>query len=62
MNSMRVKAQQALGISGELTFASEQKIADSLDCPVGSLGPVGIGIPVIVDHSAAALSRFLLWR
>ena len=53
-----VKAQQALGISGELTFASEQKIADSLGCPVGSLGPVGIGIPVIVDHSAAALADF----
>ena len=53
-----VKAQQALGLSGEITFASEKQITQALDCSVGSLGPVGMDIPVIVDHSAAALADF----
>jgi len=53
-----VKAQRALGIESELTFASEQQIIDQLNCPVGSLGPVNLDIPMIVDHSAAALSDF----
>jgi prolyl-tRNA synthetase len=53
-----VKAQQVLGLNGELIFASEQQIIDTLGCPVGSLGPVNIDIPIIVDHSAALLSDF----
>ena len=55
----QVKAQKALGIEAELTFATEQQIIDQLNCPVGSLGPVGLDIPFIVDHSAAALSDFI---
>ena len=54
-----VKAQKILGVDTELTFASEQQIKDQLNCPVGSLGPVGLGIPLIVDHSAAALTDFV---
>jgi len=54
-----VKAQKVLGIDSELTFASEQQILDQLNCPVGSLGPVNLQIPIIVDHSAAALSDFV---
>jgi len=54
-----VKAQKALGIDSELTFATEQQIAEQLNCTVGSLGPVDLAIPTIVDHSAAALSDFV---
>ena len=54
-----VKAQKILGLDTELTFASEKQILDQLNCPVGSLGPVNIGIPFIVDHSAAALTDFV---
>lgn len=53
-----VKAQKVLGLDSELTFASEQDIATALNCQVGSLGPVNINIPTIVDHSAAALANF----
>ena len=48
-----------MGLDTELTFASEKQILDQLNCPVGSLGPVNIGIPFIVDHSAAALTDFV---
>ena len=54
-----VKAQKILGLDTELSFASEQQILDQLKCPVGSLGPVGLNIPLIVDHSAANLVDFV---
>ena len=54
-----VKAQKVLGLDGDLTFASEKQILDQLKCPVGSLGPVDLNIPLIVDHSAAALTDFV---
>jgi prolyl-tRNA synthetase len=54
-----VKAQKILGVDTELTFATEQQVLDQLNCPVGSLGPVDLGIPFIVDHSAAALTDFV---
>ena len=54
-----VKAQKILGMDTELTFASEQQVLDQLNCPVGSLGPVDLDIPLIVDHSAAALTDFV---
>ena len=54
-----VKAQKILGQDTELTFASEKQILYQLNCPVGSLGPVDLGIPLIVDHSAAALTDFV---
>ena len=54
-----VKAQEILGLDTELTFASEKQILDQLNCPVGSLGPVDLNIPLIVDHSAANLVDFV---
>ncbi|MGB2105915.1 MAG: proline--tRNA ligase [Porticoccaceae bacterium] len=54
-----VKAQKVLGLDSELNFASEKQILDQLKCPIGSLGPVGLNIPLIVDHSAAALTDFV---
>ena len=54
-----IKAQNALGLDTELCFATEQQIVDQLKCPVGSLGPVDLNIPLILDHSAAALTDFI---
>jgi prolyl-tRNA synthetase len=54
-----VKAQKVLGLNSELTFATEKQVLDQLKCPVGSLGPVDLNIPLIVDHSAAALTDFV---
>ncbi|MGB1333557.1 MAG: proline--tRNA ligase [Porticoccaceae bacterium] len=54
-----VKAQKILGLDTELTFATEKQILNQLKCPVGSLGPVNLNIPLIIDHSAAALTDFV---
>ena len=54
-----VKAEKLSGIFAPLTMASEQQIEDTLNCTIGSIGPVGINIPVIVDASAAHLADFV---
>ncbi|MFQ3189187.1 MAG: prolyl-tRNA synthetase [Paraglaciecola sp.] len=54
-----VKAEKLTGISAPLTMASEQQIEDALNCAIGSLGPVGMTIPIIVDASAAHLADFV---
>ena len=54
-----VKAQHALGLSSEITFATEEQIKTALNCAPGSLGPVNLNLPMVVDHSAAQLSDFV---
>ena len=53
-----VKAQHALGLSSEITFATEAQIKANLNCSPGSLGPVGLSLPMVVDHAAAKLTDF----
>jgi len=54
-----VKAEKLEAIASPLQFASEQEILDATGCKPGSLGPVGLSIPVFTDHSAAALADFV---
>ena len=54
-----VKAQHALGLKTEITFATEAQIKATLNCSPGSLGPVNLDLPMVVDHSAAQLSDFV---
>ena len=53
-----LKAEKLSGVASPLTFASEEQVKQQLGCSVGSLGPVGLDIPVIVDRSAAHLADF----
>lgn len=53
-----IKAEKLPQVLSPLTFASDQEIQSLLHCNPGSLGPVGLSIPVLVDHSAAALADF----
>jgi prolyl-tRNA synthetase len=54
-----IKAQHALGLCSEITFASEEQIKSALNCAPGSLGPVNLNLPMIVDRSAAQLNNFV---
>ena len=54
-----VKATRLEGVRNPLCFASEADIQEHLHCSVGSLGPVGLEIPFIVDASAAVLADFV---
>ena len=54
-----LKAQKLPGILSPLTFASEQEIEKQIGCKPGSIGPLGLDIPMMVDHAAAHLADFV---
>jgi prolyl-tRNA synthetase len=54
-----IKAENHPAVATPLTFATQQQIRDAAGCGAGSLGPVGLSIPVIVDHAAAQLADFI---
>jgi len=53
-----IKAEKIKGIAEPLTFAPEARIKEELGASVGSLGPVGLNIPVVVDRAASLVSDF----
>lgn len=55
----RVKAEKLDAVAKPLSFASADLIKKKTGCNIGSLGPVDLGIPVIVDHAAAGLADFI---
>jgi prolyl-tRNA synthetase len=54
-----IKAENHPAVAAPLAFASDRQIRDAAGCAAGSLGPVGLEIPVIVDHAAAQLADFV---
>ncbi|WP_439510151.1 proline--tRNA ligase [Marinimicrobium koreense] len=54
-----IKAEKIDGIAAPLTFAPEERIEAELGAGVGSLGPVGLTIRVLVDRAAAQLADFV---
>ena len=54
-----VKAQKLESVATPLVFASEQEIETQLGCKPGSLGPLQMTCPVIMDHAAHALQNFV---
>ncbi|WP_027672565.1 proline--tRNA ligase [Rheinheimera baltica] len=54
-----IKAEKLPQVQSPLVFASEEEIRAAIGAGPGSLGPVGMPIPVIVDRSAAHLSDFI---
>lgn len=54
-----IKAEKLPGIATPLTFASAEQISATVGCEAGSLGPLGLSIPVIVDYAAAHCADFV---
>jgi len=54
-----VKAEKIEGVAVPLEFASDEQIKETAKASPGSIGPIGLTIPVIVDRSAAHLSDFV---
>ena len=52
------KAARHDQVASPLRFATDEEIRDAIGAGPGSLGPVDLKIPFIVDHSVAALSDF----
>ncbi len=54
-----IKAEKIENIASPFTLASAEKITTMVNCDAGSIGPVGLNIPVYVDHAAAAIADFI---
>ncbi len=54
-----IKAEHQPEVSAPLTFASAEQIKQVAGCDAGSIGPVGLDIPVLVDGDAALMSDFI---
>ena len=53
-----IKAEKLAGVASPLCMAEEASVVKACGAGFGSLGPVGLPLPVIVDRSAAALADF----
>ncbi|MFW5825460.1 MAG: proline--tRNA ligase [Marinobacter sp.] len=54
-----IKAENLAGIAEPLTMATDEEIRRATGCPPGSIGPVNLPVPVIVDRAAAHLADFV---
>lgn len=54
-----IKVEKLPQVAKPFAFASAQQIRTAANCDAGSLGPVGLTIPVIADRSAAHLADFV---
>jgi prolyl-tRNA synthetase len=55
----KVKAGKVEGVANPLTLAADSRVSAELGADVGSLGPINLKIPVIVDRAAAAAVNFI---
>ncbi|MGE9553458.1 proline--tRNA ligase [Erwinia amylovora] len=53
-----VKAEKIDIVAAPLTFATEEEIRAAVGAGPGSLGPVGLTLPVVIDRTVAAMSDF----
>lgn len=53
-----VKAEKLPQVASPLTFASEEEIRALVKAGPGSLGPVNLPVPVVIDRTVAAMSDF----
>ena len=53
-----IKATKLAQVAEPFEFASEEEIKAKIGAGVGSLGPVNLNIPVIIDRSVALMSDF----
>ena len=54
-----IKAEKLPEVAKPLTMASEAEILAALHCKPGSIGLIGLTIPVLADHSAAHAANFV---
>lgn len=53
-----IKADKLDLVASPLEFATEALIRDAIGAGPGSLGPVGLTMPIIIDHSVSVMSDF----
>ena len=54
-----IKAEKHPLVATPLTFATPEQVTEACGANIGSIGPVGLTIPVIVDRAAAHVADFV---
>ncbi len=54
-----IKTENLAGVAEPLTMATDEEIEQAVGCKAGSIGPVKLNVPVIVDRSAAHMVDFV---
>ena len=54
-----IKAEKHPLIAEPLSFACESEVQEATGCKPGSVGPVGLNMPVICDHAVLVMSDFV---
>ena len=54
-----IKAEKIAGIASPLQFASDVEVLSACGCKPGSIGPIGLKIPVIADRSVSLMADFV---
>ena len=54
-----IKAEKHPAVAAPLTFATPEQVLTACGANIGSIGPIGLTIPVIVDRAAAHVADFV---
>lgn len=54
-----MKAEKHSAVASPLTFVTPEQVFETCNANIGSIGPVGLTIPVIVDRAAAQVADFV---
>ncbi|WP_297809990.1 proline--tRNA ligase [uncultured Methylophaga sp.] len=54
-----IKVEKHPLVASPLTFATPEQVKENCGANIGSVGPVGLDIPVLVDHAAARTADFV---
>ncbi len=54
-----IKAEKIEGIASPLEFASEEQVIEATGCKPGSVGPIGLNIPIFADFSTQKMADFV---
>ncbi len=54
-----LKAEKLEGVASPLQFAEDEEIIKACGCKPGSIGPLGLTMPVIADHSVINMGDFV---
>ncbi|HFD87849.1 MAG TPA: proline--tRNA ligase, partial [Gammaproteobacteria bacterium] len=54
-----IKAEKLPGVAEPLEFASDAEVLSAIGCKPGSIGPVGLDLPIFADLAVLGLSDFI---
>lgn len=54
-----IKAEKLPGVEVPLSLADDEQLLATAGCRSGSIGPVGLNIPVFADHAVMAMADFI---